>query len=286
MTKKLALIASLAAALTLPSWSARAVPVATAEAVATINGIATTDTDPGPASAFASQVDPGSFSQFSATAASNAAGQLGVTAEFFGAAGVRANLTATATWTETITSSADSEVEFDFFIPGGAIGFQANNVPGLSGGFFVEVLFNGSPVFISTAEVQTLDNSPVDEADYLLNQEGTALPATFATGVAPGFDDGGSGFLFGALSRTLILTPIVGDNTIQYTMRAEVDGLIGETAALASIGDPLNLSQSGPGSSVTIIPGGAQVPEPTTTVLLLAGLVGTARRRRAGRAVH
>ena len=56
-------------------------------------------------------------------------------------------------------------------------------------------------------------------------------------------------------------------------MSTMVDGLIGETGALASNGDPLNLSQQPAGAKLSVIGGSHTVPEPNTlVVILLSGL--------------
>jgi len=256
---------ALGALITLSS-AAMAAPIVGATASADVGGTFFSDSDTGPAAASASVVGGEYRGQGGATAA----GQLGTTAQFFGASGTFATITAGASWTETFNATAGSTATFDFFIPDAAIGFTSNNVPGLIGSYEVDIVFNGTSIFDAFGEVQLTNGFPVGPSDFSLDQQGTSLSTTFATDILV---DGapGRGYRFGAFSGSLNLTPVAGLNTLVYSMTTMVDGLIGETRALASIGDPLNLAQQPAGANLTVGGGPAPVPEPNTLVLMLLG---------------
>jgi len=223
--------------------------------------------------------------------AADSAGNLGVSAAFLGAGGGAITVGASALWTDTF-NFVSGPATFDFFIPGAAIGFESNNVPGLSGSFLVDILLNGSSIFSAGAALAMNPNSPNGASpsvatDLLLTQTGTPLTSTFATNIAPSFGTpigvGSAGYRFGPYSGSLALSPLVGMNTIEYSMQAMVSGSRGETSAIASIGDPLSLSQQPFGATLTVAHAHAvSVPEPTTLSLLGAGLlaIGFGRRRR------
>lgn len=220
--------------------SAQAATIA-ADAETNVNTVITADSDNGPGSALAQAVDPGNEAR--ATAAADDSGRLATLAEFSGANGTQATVTATANWSETFAASAGTAAKFDFFIPGGAIGFEANNVGPLAGGYRVEIKFNGAQVFLATGEVVTTNNTPEDPGHVMLTQTGTIIGSSFANGISDDiFGSPGAGYRFDPFTGSLDLVAIDGDNTISYTMTVFVQGLIGETSALASIGDPLDLS--------------------------------------------
>jgi hypothetical protein len=199
-----------------------------------------------------------------------------VSAEFFGANGTPARITAGASWRDTFSGPS---ARFDFFIPEAAIGFEANNVDDLFGSFFVEVLLNGTSVFSAGTDLRTVDGTPQTEDDLELTHTGTTeLTATFDTDIAPSFDLGGAGYRFGAFQGSLDLLGGAGTNTVVYNMRSLVEGLIGETSALAFVGDPLDLEQQPRG--VTLIPGGdgPDVPVPASFWLMFAGLAALSGR--------
>ena len=242
------------------------------------------DTDPGPASADARVSGPRGESDANGVAIDS--GHLAAQATFNGAQGRYTNVIANATWSETFTANAGSSATFDFFIPQALLGFGANNVSNLNGGFAVDISLNGVSQFSATAEVLTTGSFPSTPADMPLVQTGTILTSSFNSGsVAPGF---GAGYVFNSYGDSLSLAPIAGDNTLVYTMSAFVRGLIGETSAIAYIGDPLSLSQSGgnpgiPGSSLTIDSGVPPVPVPAAIWLFgtaLIGFIGISRRRK------
>ena len=119
-----------------------------------------------------------------------------------------------------------------------------------------------------------------------LVQTGTILTSSFdPVSVAPGF---GAGYVFNSYGDSLSLAPNVGVNTLVYSMTAFVRGLIGETSAIAYIGDPVNLSQSGgnpgiPGSTLTISGDISPVPVPAAFWLFgtaLIGFIGVSRSRK------
>lgn len=252
---------------------ANAVPVVTAEATATLGGVPFSDSDAGLATADA-VVEGG---EHAGRGAANVGGKLGVSAEFFGASGTQATITAGSSWTDSFSGPS---ARFDFFIPAAAVGFWANNVPRLSGSFFVEILLNGVSVFSAGANARTLVGTPRFPGDIELIQTGTTnLVATFATDVAPTFGLGGAGYRFEAFSGGLDLLGGVGDNTVEYRMSSLVEGLIGETSALAFVGDPLSLSQQPGGVSLTPGNDGATVPAPAPIWLMLIGLAALAGRR-------
>ena len=68
-------------------------------------------------------------------------------------------------------------------------------------------------------------------------------------------------------------------------MQSTVGDFIGETSAIASIGDPLRVNTGQPGVTLTAGPGGPVVttPAPGSSLLLLIGLllVVTSRLRRS-----
>jgi hypothetical protein len=135
-------------------------------------------------------------------------------------------------------------------------------------------------VFSAGADVLTGQNGrPQTGNDLELIHTGTTeLRATFATDVAPSFGLGGAGYRFGAFQGSLDLLGGAGTNTVVYNMSSLVEGLIGETSALAFVGDPLDLAQQ-PGG-VTLIPGGdgPDVPVPAPFWLMFAGLAALAGR--------
>lgn len=210
-----------------------------------------------------------------------AAGQLGTSAQFFGASGTSATITAGASWSKTFDATAGSTATFEFFIPGAAIGFTSNNVPRLIGSYDVEIVFNGNSIFDAFGEVELTNGFPLLPSDFSLDQQGTLLSATFANDFLIDGNIGG-GYRFGAFSGNLNLSPVAGVNTIEYSMTTMVDGLVGETGALASIGDPLNLAQQPAGANLTVNSGRPPVvPEPSTlVVMLLGGLVMLLHRNR------
>lgn len=244
-----------------------------------ITATTTTDNETSPTSASAQADDP--RGEASGLAASDDSGRLAASASFSGANGTFATVQADATYSETFTGTAGSPGMLKFFIPGATIGFSANNVAPLLGGYEVKVSFNGDTLFSSTADVETLSGSPVIESDLLLTQSGTILDSSFATGLI-GFGLPDAGYVFDSFTRTLDLPSITGDNIITYSMRVFVEGLIGETAAIASIGDPLDLSQN-PGVELTIGSTVPPVPVPAAVWLFgtaLIGFVGLSRRRK------
>ena len=242
------------------------------------------DMDPGPGSANARVTGPQGESE--AHAAADDGGHLAAQATFNGAQGQYANIIANATWTETFTATTGSSATFDFFIPQALLGFGANNVSNLNGGFAVDISLNGVSQFSATAEILTTGSFPSTPADMPLVQTGTILTSSFdPVSVAPGF---GAGYVFNSYGDSLSLAPNVGVNTLVYSMTAFVRGLIGETSAIAYIGDPVNLSLSGgnpgiPGSMLTIDGGVSPMPIPAAVWLFgtaLVGLVGFGKRRK------
>lgn len=241
------------------------------------------DIDPGPTSASAQVSGPRGESD--AHAAADDGGHLAAQATFNGAQGQYTNVIANAAWTENFTANAGSSATFDFFIPQALLGFGANNVSNLNGGFAVDISLNGVSQFSATAEILTTGSFPSTPADMPLEQTGTILTSSFISGsVAPGF---GAGYVFNSYGDSLDLAPVAGDNTLVYTMSTFVRGLIGETSAIAYIGDPLSLSQSGgnpgiPGSTLTVDGGVPPVPVPAAIWLFgtaLVGFIGISRRR-------
>ncbi len=257
------------------SSGAMAVPVMGASADAVLNGVFSSNSDSSSTAASAIVVG----SEHTGRGASDATGRLGVSAEFLGASGTTASIGANATYTDTFDYVTGSST-FDFFIPSAAIGFEANNVPGLTGSFLVEVFLNGVNIFTTGSTVETIAGTPQDPADLLLTQSGTLLTSVFDTGIADSFGLGGAGYRFNPFSGSLDVSPLIGTNTISYSMDARVNGLIGETSAIASIGDPLNLSQQPAGVTLTVNSGTAPVPEPGTLALLIAGIVGMGFSKR------
>ena len=272
----LRIVLALGALLTLSS-AAMAGTIVGSTASADLGGTLFLDSDSGSTVVSALVADGEYRGQGGATVA----GQLGTTASFFGASGTFAKVTGSASWTKTFDAAAGSTATFDFFIPEAAIGFISNNVPGLIGSYNVDIVFNGASIFDALGEVQLTGSFPVDPIDFSLDQQGTILSATFADDILID-DEIGRGYRFGAFSGRLNLSPVAGVNTIEYSMTTMVDGLIGETGALASIGDPLNLAQQPAGANLTVNGGDSPVvPEPSTLVImLLGGLVMLLYRNR------
>ena len=144
-----------------------AVPVMGASADALLDGVAFSDSATSATMASAAVVG----GEHSGRGASDSTGRLGVSAEFFGAGGTPATVSGFATWTETF-DYVSGLATFGFFIPGAAIGFEANNVPNLSGSFLVEVFLNGTNLFTTSAEVTTILGSPHLPGDLALTQTG------------------------------------------------------------------------------------------------------------------
>lgn len=263
-----------------------------------VSGVETTDDNSSPASASALAQDPGGEAQ--AQSAADVGGQLGASASFFGAGGDQAEVSASASWSESFISTAGSSAQFDFFIPGAAIGIQANNVCCLQGGYDIKIQFNGDDIFSATGvltqvpEPSGFNNFPSDPDDVNLVQTGTILAPTFTNGIAEWFGGpgNGAGYLFGSFGDSLTLNPQDGDNFLIYTMDVFVLGLIGETSAIASIGDPFALTQNGPDPSImgaTLSFGGGPSPVPLPAgvwlfATALLGLVGFTRPRLLYRA--
>lgn len=244
-----------------------------------VQGNITTDSETSPTSASAQAIDP--RGEASGLAASDDSGRLAASASFSGANGTFATVRADASYSKTFTSTAGSLDMFKFVIPGATIGFSANNVAPLLGGYEVKVLFNGATLFSSKADVETVSGSPVEESDLSLTQSGTILDSSFATGLF-GFGLPDAGYVFDSFTGIFDLPSITGDNVITYSMSVFVDGLIGETAAISSIGDPLDLSQN-PGVELTIGSTVPPVPVPAAVWLFgtaLIGFIGFSRRRK------
>jgi MYXO-CTERM domain-containing protein len=235
--RKVAIFVALAMSLT---GGAQAASIS-ASAETNVNTVITADSDNSPGSAFAQATD--ADNEALATAAADDSGRLATSAEFSGSSGTQALVTATSSWSETFSASAGSNAKFDFYIPGGAIGFEANNAGPLEGGYRVEIEFNGAQVFLATGDVAATSKTP-ETADHVsLTQTGTVIGSSFDNGISDDiFGSPGAGYRFDEYIGSLDLVSIDGDNTISYTMTVFVQGLIGETSALASIGDPLDLT--------------------------------------------
>lgn len=227
--------------------------------------------------------------------ASNSNGKLSAFASYFGVADPDVlNNSATATWSETFNATAGSSAQFDFFIPEAGIGFEANGTRGLTGGWEVLIELNGVEVFSSRAEVTTVgfrfDNSPVAprHVPFAVDADGSELDPTptFNGDLAPTFGLNGAGWLFDPFSGSLDLAPQEGENILSYMLRAYVFGSTGEAAAVAFIGDPLSLTQSGgdpliPGSLLTLGDGPVPpVPVPAAVWLFATGVIGILGLRR------
>jgi hypothetical protein len=241
-----------------------------AEAKAILDGVNFSDSDT--SSSAASAVVEGD--EHTGRGAAEVGGKLAVSAGFFGANGIQASISGGSSWTDSFSGP---RARFDFFIPEAAIGFEANNVNDLFGSVFVEILLNGVRVFSAGADVRALAGTPRTPDDVELTQTGTTdLVGSFATDIAPSFGLGGAGYGFAAFTGSLDLLGDVGTNLVEYRMSSLVEGLIGETSALAFVGDPLNLSQQPGGVSLT--PGGdvPTVPEPAPIWLMLMGLAALA----------
>jgi hypothetical protein len=247
----------------------QAVPVLSANVTATVEGVLTENTDSGGPVAAASVVG----AEHSGRADVDSAGNIGTTAGFFGANGVTADIVSTAIWEDTFIYNVGDTATFDFFIPGGVIAFEANSVSGLNGSIGVAVVLNGVPIFSSLSEVQTLAGTPTTAADLLLTQTGTALSASFANGLADSLGLTGAGYTFGSFTGSFDLSTdaLVGANALTYVMHSTVGDFIGETSAIASIGDPLRVNTGQPGVTLTAGPGGPVVttPAPGSSLLLL-----------------
>jgi hypothetical protein len=252
--------------------TANAVPIVEAKATADLGGVLTMDGDTSASAANAAVTG----TEHTGQGAADISGKLAASAEFFGASGTQSRITGEALWTDTFSGPS---ARFDFVIPEAAIGFEANNVPSLFGSFFVDISLNGVSVFSAGAEITTILGTPQNPGDLQLTQTGTTdLTAVFATDIAPTFGLGGAGYRFDTFTGSLDLLGGAGTNTVEYRMSSLVDGLIGETSALAFVGDPLNLSQQ-PGG-VTLIPGvGPAVPVPSPVWLMLIGLTALVGRR-------
>lgn len=238
------------------------------------------DSDPGPDSANARVTDPRNEAEAHGVATTG--GQLAANANWNGAQGQRAHVSATATWEEQFVATAGSSAEFSFHIPQALIGFGANNVRNLYGGFSVDISLNNSSVFSASASVLTTGAFPSTAADMPLVESGPLTWSFSSTDVEPGF---GAGYVFDPFTGLLNLDPVDGDNTLSYTMTAFVIGLIGETSAIAYIGDPLSLSQSGgnsqlPGSTLTLSESISPVPVPGAVWLFATGVIGIFGLRR------
>jgi hypothetical protein len=85
--------------------------------------------------------------------------------------------------------------------PEAAIGFTSNNVPRLKGSCDVEIVLNGTSIFDALGEVELTTGFPLAPSEFLLNQQGTILNATFANDLLM---DGsiGRGYRFGADDRS------------------------------------------------------------------------------------
>lgn len=261
------------------SSTAVAITTTTATALAQSSAISLTDTNTSPTSASALVTN----NEVRGQSVSNASGHLATSASFYGFCCQVTNVSAEASWTETFVATAGSTAQFNFFIPGAAIGFNANNSGPLSGGYSVEILLNGVSQFLATADVTTTVGTPKTAADLSLTQTGTILNSTFATGIAQTMVLEGAGYRFDAFGGSLNLSPVTGDNILTYSMSVFVNGPIGETSAVASIGDPLNLSQS-PAEGVTFSIDNSTSPVPVPAAIWLfgsglIGLIGLARRK-------
>lgn len=282
LSRSAALLASILAAPALYAPTANAVPVMTASATAVIDGAVSADSGTSATQATAQLLDV-SRAEWNIQAASSASGQLGVSTGFLGASGRDAELTAVSTWTETFDYSGGAAT-FDFFIAEAILGFEANNVRGLKGSFEVEISLNGVALFSAGAAAVTIASTPSDPTGIDLTLTGP-LTATFDPNITDGPNPGGAGYRFAPFTGSLDLSPLTGSNTLVYSMTVNVDGLIGETGAKASIGDPLNLDLQPPGALLTFDsgPGPTPVTEPGTLALLLLGLAALRLGRPRGR---
>ena len=276
---------------TLPTY---ATPLLSAEAEIFLDGVsADQDSESGQLdTASAQAVAGGGFDEIDANSTVTAEGGIAVSAGFLGASGTSAVVNSRASWSETYTATA-AAATFKFFIPGATLAVESNNVPGLKAAYDVQVLLDGGAIFSSMSELELLSGFANSEADLKLTETGQDLDALFindltTTPLGGGvFGEGLSGYIFDAFFGDIELQNlVVGEEfTITYQMASAVDGLVGETAAFASIGDPFSLQQD---AGVSLVfgednnGGGSSpdpIPLPAPAYLILLGLVALRLRQ-------